>query len=222
MDRDEAPSCRSDAGADGRVPRPPAMPLQDAEPADACEPPLAELCTAPLAEAQAICIKLESHGIPCELAKIADSTGDAGPEEFAKVLVHAAHLALARAAIVAPDEPDDPELVQVRNEQYISNWICPRCRQPGLDLLPARAGIRRLQRSWFALFALPFVVMAAEGLIPAESVWTPLNDLLWPWWPLTWMLTCFALACVVLGARRNKQCLKCGWELYPPPTAPHQ
>ncbi|MGA2497729.1 MAG: hypothetical protein ABSH20_08310 [Tepidisphaeraceae bacterium] len=168
----------------------------------------------PAAEAQAIRIKLESHGIPSELDD-ADTSADASLQAANRTeFVSQTDLESARTALAEPDKPDDPD-DKIEDEYYIDKWVCPQCHHPGLYLVPLTAGLRRVRNAFFVMLALPFILLVLELVIPSRTFWEPIEGVIFPEVASAWLLVCFTMVCVLCGARRNRRCLECGWELHP-------
>src|ERR1044072_855853 len=122
---------------------------EDVEP----EERLAGLCSVPLAQGARVCARLEAEGIVCGARASAVSDGVFGGVHHADVFVREEDLEVAREVLARPPEDDDVAQDDAADvdARYVANWICPRCKRPGLDLLPVTRRVLRLREALAAV-----------------------------------------------------------------------
>jgi hypothetical protein len=181
------------------------------------------LCTLPPARAESLRERLDAAGIPCELHEEASAPG-AGSESHAKVeqalSVHvldedleAAQEVASRAAF--PDDedndPDDEEDPAEREERLLANWICPRCHERKLDLLPRKRWWYHLAFVLAAVFILPIIIELVINVMgDRQTIATYRGEADRFAWP--WILTLVGLGCALVLPKRERRCRACGWD----------
>ena len=74
---------------------------------DEDEEPLAALCSVPVSEADAVCARLESEGIPCEPDVQGAADTPTAPSQSITILVREIDLDVAREALSRPKQTDE-------------------------------------------------------------------------------------------------------------------
>jgi hypothetical protein len=193
------------------------------EPADPDAAPVL-LCTVRAAEAEALCARLEFEGIPCSMG--AEDQADSPPppghdshDQPVDVFVEAGVLAAARELLARPgrrpagheDDTDDDERAfeQELEENRIADWICPRCCQRTLELVPLSRGWRTVRIVCVWALLSPLLGILLLSLLPSR-VQEDAADFIGVRWFLPWMLAFVVLACT-WALRRQRSCTECGW-----------
>jgi len=191
----------------------------ESDEADDAEAAPVLLCTVPAAEAEALCARLESEGIPCFLGHEVEGGPSPAPGGGqVAVLVGAFELTAARELLAgappgdASNAGDADELAfeQELEERDVEDWICPLCRERTLELLPVPTGWRRVRKASVAVIGLLLLGMALVCVMPfprREGDSHCLGEV----WPVALVLALAVLICSVVFAPQEKRCTKCGW-----------
>jgi hypothetical protein len=188
------------------------LPGQPDEDEEEAPDSLVELCTIPVAEAESTCARLESEGIPCHIEE--DGADETSPTDAGSVTVQVREEDLERAQAVLAGEVEEPdederELQRAREERLAANWICPKCRDHTLEILPLPEAWRKVRRVAVVMLFGPLLLMALAWAIPI-SLFMAANDFLSGWQP--WLLVVsVSLLWAASLVRREKQCTDCGW-----------
>jgi hypothetical protein len=162
---------------------------------------LAVLCSVAVEEAVGFCARLEEEGIVCGARESA-----AGEAE---IYVHAEDLEMAREVLARPPEAIEEALTPRQAEERLAAaWICPKCRRPGLDLLPVTKGVQHARMALLGVIVLTVVVALLTTLVPAFK---GLDD--FPSWLVWgWVIVVAWLGWLSVPKQREKRCAGCGWE----------
>lgn len=166
---------------------------------------LAVLCSVAMEEAVGFCARLEEEGIVCGARESGEVEG--GP--YADIYVHAEDLEMAREVLARPPEAVEEALTPRQAEEGLAEaWICPKCRRPGLDLLPVSKGVQHARMALLGVIVLTLAVTLLTALVPAFK---GLDD--FPSWLVTgWVIVLALLGWLSVPLHREKRCARCGWE----------
>jgi hypothetical protein len=178
----------------------------DDAPADEGPQPV-EIARTSRAHAETARARLERTGIACAIRRV-----DGAPDEAAiwveGDLEDLAREALAEVEIDAedPDAFDDEEPADAES-RLLANWVCPRCHEPGLVLVPLPRRWMHLRILSGALLLLPFVLLILGSGIPELSRMTAQSVIC-----TTLSVGALGLAASLVLPHREKQCKACGWQ----------
>jgi hypothetical protein len=169
----------------------------------------AVLCSVAVEEAVGFCARLEEEGIVCGAREAAAVEGAADSTRYAEIFVHAEDLEMAREVLARPPEAIEEALTPRQAEERLAAaWICPKCRRPGLDLLPVTKGVQHARMALLGVIVLTVVVALLTTLVPAFK---GLDD--FPNWLVWgWVIVVAWLGWLSVPKQREKRCAGCGWE----------
>jgi hypothetical protein len=170
---------------------------------------LAVLCSVPVEEAVGFCARLEEEGIVCGAREAAAVEPAGDSTRYAEIYVHAEDLEMAREVLARPPEAIEEVLTpQEAEARLAAAWICPKCRRPGLDLLPVAKGVQHARMALLAVIVLTLAVALLTTLVPAfQGLDDFPNWLIWGW-----VIVVAWLGWMSVPEQREKRCAGCGWE----------
>jgi hypothetical protein len=168
-----------------------------------------QLASAPMDQARSICVRLESEGIPCSLAR--EPTGVAGSSEEAHfaVFVRQADVEAANGILSNPNATEEDN-EENDNERLIDAWICPACRRRELVTLPRSKGWQRFKLVWLVIFGVPILVPFLFRIMPSPEVQAEINSIT-AQWIILWFMFVMTSAALFVFWPRGKRCTQCGW-----------
>jgi hypothetical protein len=176
----------------------------DVDRADPSAPEWIALGAIPAPFADAVRAQLDAHGIDHVIEEAPANAPDAALGHVI-VCVLQEDAEAARELIARRPEPDDAaddvETPAERDARLLEDWVCPRCHQQSLDLLPPSHRYRRLRRLFLGLVLVSFGV--------GYAVWgTDATFRYWLWAAAIALVTAWLL----LQPDRAKRCKQCGWQ----------
>jgi hypothetical protein len=188
---------------------PGALPADESEE----EPESAFLCAVPAAEAESLCVWLESEGIPCSPGAPADASNtlEGG---MVHLFVEASELANARKLLAdqrrpRDEDPEEHEFEEETKQALAADWICPICRTRTMESLPLPHAWRTVRYVFLTVLIVP---PAIALVVWATGIGSVVGNAIDDRWKIAWVATCGALAITLVFATRERYCTTCGWQ----------
>jgi hypothetical protein len=158
-------------------------------------------------EAQLARAKLESEGIPCDVAEQEMAITDPLVISEVRLMVRVADLALADEILSRPaDEGTEGEYAD-------EAWRCPQCHRRTVDLVPLSSGQRSTRAGCLIFAVVPMLLAIIQQLIENDALGRALDEI-FKWGSLPWIVALLTCTLLIVSTHRRKRCRECGneWE----------